>query len=467
MIVVIYPDAVNISESNEVVGVYDSASKTLTRTRWRPRSCGKSNGAFFRLVKCTTSRPPWQAATGGMRHGQQYQGISRMQQREAGSLSELIHQHVRIAIETAVHEELCATLGTTPYERSDTRRGYRNGTKTRTLTGPTGPIALTLPRGTLSAGAKEWTSRIVPRYHRRMPQVNEAIVATYLAGGNTRRIRGALQPLLKAAPLSKSAVSRVIATLKDGLEAWRTRSLADVDVIYVYLDAFALRVRSAGKVMSAPVLGVVAVLSDGRKHLLALELCGGESFAAWKGCLDNLVARWLRSPMLAVIDGSAGLRRAVGEIWPQASVQRCCVHKLRKLERKAPKHVLAEIRDDFHCIVYAATIEAGRAAYTAFERTWTKRCPGVVGSFREGGDEPLTFFTFPKAQWKTLRTTNTIERLHEEFRRRVKAQGSLPNEDAALIMLFSLVASGQIRLRKIDGWRKIATVLRQHTPRAA
>jgi len=92
---------------------------------------------------------------------------------------------------------------------------------------------------------------------------------------------------------------------------------------------------------------------------------------------------------------------------------------------------------------------------------------GVVASLREGGDELLTFFTFPKAQWKTLRTTNTIERLHEEFWRRVKTQGSLPNEDAALILLFSLVASGQVRLRKIDGWRKIAAVIRQHTPRAA
>jgi putative transposase len=101
------------------------------------------------------------------------------------------------------------------------------------------------------------------------------------------------------------------------------------------------------------------------------------------------------------------------------------------------------------------------------QRTWAKRCPGVVTSLREGGNELLAFFGFPKAQWKTLRTTNTIERLHEEFRRRVKTQGALPNEDAALILLFSLVASGQIRLRRIDGWRKIATVLRQHAPRAA
>jgi putative transposase len=172
------------------------------------------------------------------------------------SLGELIHQHVRLAIETAVHEELRVELGTSPYERSDIRRGYRNGTKARTLTGPTGPVALVMPRATLfgAAGGKEWKSAILPRYQRRMPEVNKAIIATYLAGGNTRRIRGALQPLLKAPPLSKSAVSRVVGTLKEGLEAWRTRSLADLDVIYVYLDGFALRVRSVGRVVAVPVL---------------------------------------------------------------------------------------------------------------------------------------------------------------------------------------------------------------------
>jgi transposase-like protein len=145
--------------------------------------------------------------------------------------------------------------------------------------------------------------------------------------------------------------------------------------------------------------------------------------------------------VLAIIDGNAGLRRAVGEIWPRGAVPRCCVHKLRNLERKAPKHVLADIRDDFHRIAYASSAEAARAAYATFERAWGQRCPAVVASLREGGDELLTFFTFPKAQWKTLRTTNTIERLHEEFRRRVKTQ--------------------------VDGWRTIALVLRQHTARAA
>src|SRR3972149_6510667 len=127
----------------------------------------------------------------------------------------------------------------------DRRRGYRNGVKTRTLTGPTGPLALTLPRATLGAPGGEWRSTIVPRYQRRMREVNEAVIATYLAGGDQRRIRGARHPRLQAAPLSKSAVSRIVATLKDGLTAWTARA--------------------------------VAGLADGRKELLALELCGSES----------------------------------------------------------------------------------------------------------------------------------------------------------------------------------------------
>ncbi len=277
----------------------------------------------------------------------------------------------------------------------------------------------------------------------------------------------ALQPLLKATPLSRSTVSRIVATLKDDLQAWEKRSLADLDVVYLYLDALVLRVRRDGQVESVPVLAGVAVLADGQKQLLTLDLCRGESYEAWKGCLDDLVARGLKPPLLCIVDGNAGLRRAIGTLWPTAAVQRCCVHKLRNLERKAPKHALAELREDFHRIVYASSVDTARATYTAFTRKWEKRCPAVVKSLHEGGDELLTFFTFPKAQWKTVRTTNVIERLNEEFRRRVKTQSALPTDDAAVTLLFSLVASGQVKLRKLDGWRRLAAVIRQRLRPAA
>ena len=193
--------------------------------------------------------------------------------------------------------------------------------------------------------------------------------------------------------------------------------------------------------------------------MLALELCSSESAETWHGFGAALAARGLKAPLLCIIDGNPGLRRAVERVWPLAAVQGCCVHKLRNLERKAPKHALDDLREDFHRIVYAASGDAARTAYRQFERTWGTRCPGVVRSLQEGGEELLTFVSFPTAEWKTLHTTNVIERLNGEFRRRVKTQAALPTEDAALILLFGLVASGQITLRKIDGYTKIATVI--------
>jgi transposase-like protein len=222
-----------------------------------------------------------------------------------------------------VDEELTAALGARPYERGGGRGGYRNGTKARTLTGPTGPLALAVPRARLftPTGRREWASSLLPRYQRRLREVNETVVATYLAGANTRRLRGALGPLLRAAPLSKSAVSRIVGTLKAELEASRTRSLAELDVVGLYLDALALRVRSAGKVVSVPALGVVAVLTDGQKQLVALDLCaGGETFAAWKACLDDLGARGLVAPVWCVIDGlSLPFSRSHRGYWPRSS----------------------------------------------------------------------------------------------------------------------------------------------------
>ncbi len=145
--------------------------------------------------------------------------------------------------------------------------------------------------------------------------------------------------------------------------------------------------------------------------------------------------------------------------WKSVPVQRCTVHKLRNIARKAPKHAYEEIKADYHRIVYAEDEASARAEYKAFVRKWSKTCPAVVESLEEAGDELLTFYRFPKSQWRTLRTTNAIERLNGEFRRRVKTQCSLCNENAAVVVLFSLVATGQIKLRKLDGFDRIANVV--------
>lgn len=176
----------------------------------------------------------------------------------APRLGAMIHEAVRAAVERAVEEELEAALGARFYARTEDRRGHRNGSRSRSLTGPTGKFEMNVPRATMFAegGSEEWRSTIVPRYSRRLVEVNEAVTAAYLSGANSRRIRGALSPLLRDAPLSKSAVSRVIVTLKGAFDAWKSRSLEQLDAAYVYLDAIMLKVRSAKKGSSAESVGV-------------------------------------------------------------------------------------------------------------------------------------------------------------------------------------------------------------------
>jgi transposase-like protein len=373
-------------------------------------------------------------------------------------LTEALRGKIREALVTLFDEELTQVLGAVKGERVATRRGYRHGGKERELTTGLGTVRMTMPRGRLftpDGQEQEWASHLLPRYQRRAKAVDSALLGAYLGGANSRRIKGALAPLLRGAPLSKSAVSRLVGRLKSLFGDWRTRSLGDERIGLLYLDAIALRVRLAQKVVSAPVLVALGVRGDGQKTVLDLELLPSESTAAWGGLVAGLLERGLRRPRLGVIDGSPGLRGAVEEHWPGMVVQRCTVHKLRNLERHVPRHALEEVRTDAHRIVYADSLPAARQAYTAFVAKWAKRAPKVAESLQEAGDELLTFYRFPPSQWKSLRTTNAIERLHEEFRRRVKTQGSLPNAQAAELLVFGLLISDQIRMRRIDGWQQL------------
>jgi putative transposase len=368
---------------------------------------------------------------------------------------------IREAIERILDEELSAALGPR-YERHVARVGYRHGTRTRQLTTPAGPTLLTVPRARLTApagGPTEWQSMILPRYARRMRQVNAALLQVYLGGANTRRIRWALKPLLAGGPLTKSTISRLVQGLRTQVEAWQTRSLSELDLVYLYLDGFHLKVRIGGRVSPVPLLAVLGVQRNGQKVLVHLSLRGSESTNAWAAVCEDLRERGVRAPQLCIVDGSKGLRAAVQQTWPQAAIQRCTVHKLRNLLTVAPRRLHDELRADYHAIILAADGAAARRAFTAFDKKWSKTCPGAVKTLDEAGDELLTMYRYPRSQWKGLRTTNGIERLYLEFRRRVKTQGSLPSEGAVLALLYGLLASGQIRFRKLDGWQDMATAL--------
>jgi len=370
-------------------------------------------------------------------------------------LSEALRNRVREAIREIFKEELDAVVGAGAYERTESRRGYRHGSEEREITTSVGKTKFMMPRGKLfvsNGEPEEWHSAMLPRYARRAREVDAAIIGLYFGGVNTRKVRQAIRPLLRNSPLSKSAVSRLIVRLKDYFEAWRTRSLAQEDIRYVFLDGTYVRVRCAGRIGSLPVLVAIGVRGNGDKVLLSLEVRGGEGEAAWRGFLENLTGRGLRAPRLAVIDGSQGLAKALDVIWPKADRQRCVVHKLRNLLSYAPERLHEEIRTDFHAITYAEDGVAGQAAYDRMLKKWRKQLEGVARSLEEGGLELLTFYRYPKSQWKALRTTNAIERINQEFRRRIKTQCSFPSESSVLVVLFGLVATGMIRMRRIDGY---------------
>ena len=380
-----------------------------------------------------------------------------------------LRRHIREALDVALAEELAAALASNRHERTDQRRGYRNGSRERTITTPDGARTVSVPRGRIVAPAgarKEFHSQLLPRYARRTREIDDAILGCYLGGVNSRRIRTALKPLLGERHLSKSAVSRIVARLKALFATWQDRDLSMERYAVIFLDGFHLKVRMAKRVVSVPVLAALGVAESGQKCLLQLRVAASEAEVTWGAVVIDLQQRHLTAPLLLVVDGNGGLKNALKQ-WEGLRIQRCTIHKLENLKAHCPLHARAEMKRDYDRIIYAEDGLAARAAYDAFVKKWATLCPAVAKSLQEAGLELLTFYAFPKETWKSIRTTNTIENLNREFRRRTKTQASFSTEAAALTVLYGLVAFGQIQLRKIDGhnqwpaflekeWQKVA-----------
>jgi len=380
-----------------------------------------------------------------------------------------MRERIRGMIETIVEEELEEALGAARAARVGTNRaGYRHGKRSRTLSTGLGATTIMMPRARIEdddGRRREWRSTIIPRYQRRTERVDEAILGVYLSGTNTRRLRGALAPLLRGAPLSKDAVSRLVGRLREDFAAWAQRDLGALKVRYLFLDGWYPRVRIGKKRVRVPVLVTLGVCADGRRVILDLRLAGVESERSWLDAVGSLVARNLGAPVLAVIDGNPGLAAALKAQWSKLAIQRCTNHKLWNLLAKAPAHLREELAEDYRRMIYAESRAAVEQARAGFVRKWRLRCQAVVKSFEEAGDELFTFTAFPISQWKALRTTNALERINEEFRRRTKTQASLPNEEAVLLLLFGLLRSGQVKLRRLVGWHDL-TALNQHSEAA-
>jgi transposase-like protein len=237
--------------------------------------------------------------------------------------------------------------------------------------------------------------------------------------------------------------------------AWQERDLAGEDVVRLILDGTVVRVRLDRKATAISLLIALGVRRDGQKVVLAIKNMGGETEAAWRAAFDDLVARGLAKPELVIVDGGKGLEAALASLWDDVPVQRCTVHKERNLLAHAPKHLHAEIKADFNDMVHARTADEVLAKRRAFLAKWKLRCRAVAQSLDEAGARLFTFLRYPPEQWRSLRTTNAIERLHEEFKRRIKTQCLLPCAETAAMLFWALLASGQITMRRVDGWQTL------------
>jgi putative transposase len=386
----------------------------------------------------------------------------------ADALESGVRERIRGFIEELVEAELETALARGRYQRhractaaggsASGALGHRHGRRERTLTGTFGAVTVSVPRARLrtpEGGTVEWRNATIPAYRRRTRRADALIAGAYLAGTNTRRVRRALAALFGGA-VGKDTVSRVWRKLKSDWEAWGRRSLAGEPIVRLILDGTVVRVRLDRKATAISLLVVLGVRKDGQKVLLAVRNMGGETTEAWRAVLDDLIGRDLATPEFLIIDGAPGLERALAAVWPDVPTQRCTVHKHRNLLAHAPDRLQEEVSADYTDMIYAATPAEIEARRKAFLRKWRLKCRAVADSLEEAGERLFTFTRLPASQWKSARTTNAIERLHGEFKRRIKTQTVLPSAETAAMLFWALLASGQITMRKVDGWQTLA-----------
>ena len=374
-------------------------------------------------------------------------------------IEDRLRANIRSTIEAVFNEELDSFLGRLRYSReAGAAKGYRHGYRDRQITGTFGAETISVPRARVEnddGKVREWRSKALPRYQRLTKTAEALIASVYLSGTNTRRVKRALFALFKGA-VSKDVVSRAWRKVKSDWDAWCERSLADEDIVRLILDGTVIKTRIDKKATNISVLAAIGVRRDGQKVLLSIRNMGGESTAAWRQFLDDLDARGLERPEFVIVDGAPGLEAALVALWgDDLPIQRCTVHKHRNLLAHAPKHMHEELGDDYRDMIYADTAEEIEKRRKAFLRKWRLKCKAVADSLEEAGHRLFTFTRLDPSQWKAARTTNAIERLNEEFRRRIKTQTVLPCAETVPMLLWALLASGQITMRKVDGWQTL------------
>jgi len=363
------------------------------------------------------------------------------------TLPEVVRRGAQLMLQHAVELEMAQYLGR-PYYRNDpeaTRaRGRRNGYRTRHVRTGEGTLEVRVPEARdVPPEAPRFASKVLEAYVARTETLEALITRMYVAGMSTRDIETAFVEVLSGHGVSKSTVSRITERLHEDMERFRTADLSGVDVLYLILDGTFVKYRVESE-HKEPVLVAYGYCTDGSKVLLHVGPGNGESYDNWKTFLQEMVARGLKTPLLIVSDGNPGLIPAIEEVFPKALRQRCQKHRLANILGKAPKEahkqLKAAILEAFHADTYDDGLRLARQVVADYH----DRFPAAMHCLEEDLEACLQALRLPEVHRRRLRTSNGLERLFGENRRRVKVIPHFFAEKAGIKLVYAtLVAASQ------------------------
>jgi transposase-like protein len=345
---------------------------------------------------------------------------------------DLMKSLVKKALQEILDAEMTELLGAANGERIETRTGYRAGYYPRGLVTRIGKLELRVPRDRNG----EFSTALFERYQRSEKALVAALAEMYVQGVSTRKVTAITEELC-GHRFSASSISTINKGLDEALERFAGRRLEEGSP-YLILDARYEKVREAGVIRSQAVLIAIGINGEGHRQVLAVELANRESVSSWKEFLVRLKQRGLHGVEFVVSDDHAGLRRAIGEVLPEAAWQRCYVHFLRNaldyLPRKADDDCLQELR----WLYDRRDLQEAQRDLTAWISKWQGKYPRLVDWVEGSIGETLTFYRLPRAHHKHLKSTNMLERLNEEIRRRTRVVRIFPNAASCLRLVRAL-----------------------------
>ena len=329
--------------------------------------------------------------------------------------------------------ELTRFLGRQPYERVEEESNHRNGSYPRnfTLKG-IGEVAVKVPRDRKG----EYQTQVIPKSKQYEDELRQDIAVMFLSGVSTRTL-AMISHRLIGRKISSGEVSRCSQELVTAIESWRNRSLSLLRFKYLFCDGVYFEMRVARSIEKVSVLVVIGVTESGQKQVIGIQSGDKESASSWRETFKDLKRRGLdnQTVTLGIMDGLAGLEKVFREEFPQSKVQRCQVHVARNVLAKVPQKLKRKVADDMRSIFYASSREKALEFSTRFTERWQKDVPSAVKCLQNSLDSCLIFFDFPEEEWISLRTSNVIERLNKEFKRRTKPMEIMAGENACYTLL--------------------------------